>query len=100
MATFHLERFHGATVVGVARGFVLANLRLDSVAHLALGERRLFRLDLLVRRAGRNPRRRASPQNAAWPILESPQHARTGNSRRRPLTARSSHRRMARARLG
>ena len=44
--------------------------------HLALGQGRLLRLDLLVRRARRDAGRHAAPQDAARSVLESVQHGR------------------------
>jgi hypothetical protein len=62
------------------------------------GARSLLRLDLLVRRARRDARRRSPHADAARPTLESPQPRRSGTARDRVRAARPAHRRLDPAR--
>ena len=55
MAASYLQRAHGATELRVARHQLRADVPIDPVDRLALGERRVLRLALHLRRACGNP---------------------------------------------
>ena len=60
------------------------DLRDHPAHHPPVGQGRLLRLDLLVRRARRDDGRHAAPEDAARPVLEPVEHGGTGDPRRRP----------------
>ena len=80
VAAHGLQRLHRRAAHVVARHRVHPNVRHHPGADLALGQRRLLRLDLLVRRARRDDGRHAAPQNAARSVLESIEHGGPGRS--------------------
>ena len=79
-------------------------LRPDVRAHpahrAALGQGRLLRLDLLLRRAGRDDGRHAAPEDAARPHVEPRQPGRTGDPGHLLPAVRRAHRHLDGARLG
>ncbi len=80
VAAVHLQRFHRTSALGVAGDLLRADVCIDPAHRLALGQGSVLRLAVHLRRAGGNPRRPASPQDAAWSRLEPAQHARPGRA--------------------
>ncbi len=96
-----LQRLHRSSDVALAGDFLPPDFRAHPADYFSLGQRRLLRLDLLLRRARRDHGRRPPRKDAARPGLESGQH---GRARRRCFSPSSSSRsaspagRLARAR--
>ena len=75
------------------------DLRAHSADRPSLGQGRLLRLDLLLRRAGRDHGRHAAPEDAARPRLESPEHGRPGDPGLLLSALRRAHRHLDGARI-
>ncbi len=92
LAPLHLERLLVEADGLVARHRVRPDVRRHSADRPQVGEGRLLRLDLLVRRARRDDGGRAPREDAARPGLESGEHDRAGDPRGRSPAPRGSHR--------
>ena len=94
LAAFRLQPLHPSPHVGMAYPRIHPDLRHHPAHRVALGKRRLLRLDLLLRRARGNTWRRTPRKNATRPILEQTQHGRTGRPAIRLHHPRRPYRRL------
>ena len=99
LAAARAERVQRSPDVALADHFVRANVRADSRANLPLRQRRVLRLDLFLRRDGRDAGRSASPQDAARADVESAEHGGAGDPGVRVRIVVPAHRRLDAHRL-
>ena len=79
LAPVHLERVHLAAALVVAGHQPRADLRPHPADHLLLGQGGVLRLDLLLRRHGRDPGGHPPPQDAPRGRLEQDEHGGPGD---------------------
>src|ERR1700756_3491703 len=79
MAAVRVEHLHIAAYVVVAGDFVCADVRDYSADYLPVGQGRVLRLDMLVRRVGGNDGRYEPGKDATWTILEPAEYDRAGD---------------------